>query len=225
MIETKADLRHLFGAVRDQRQRPTCLAFAATDTHAGVRDGWSPLSCEYIFYHAQRRANRPPTIGASLQKMLEALELDGQPVEAGWPYLASNPDPNSWHPPVIGSGLFRRRGAAGGDDVGDVLAELDQGCPVMLLVKVSPSFYQPTDEGVVDPAPAEQPLAAVRHAVIAVGHGLVDGTAAVLVRNSWGTSWGQGGYAWLTERFLTACLFRTATLLEDVDVSGSAATA
>lgn len=55
------DLRASFGPARNQGARPTCLAFAASDTHAAVREGWVPLSCEYAFYQAQRRAGRPPS--------------------------------------------------------------------------------------------------------------------------------------------------------------------
>jgi hypothetical protein len=89
-IKIKKDLRHLFGPVRDQGQRPTCLAFAASDTHAALRGAWEPLSCEYIFFHAQRRAGRTAKDGATLPSMLEALRQDGQPHEAGWPALIDN---------------------------------------------------------------------------------------------------------------------------------------
>ena len=48
-VEVDVDLRGEFGPVRDQGSRPTCLAFAASDSHAGVRAGWRPLSCEFAF--------------------------------------------------------------------------------------------------------------------------------------------------------------------------------
>ncbi len=35
------DLRFRFGTARDQGARPTCLAFAASDTHAALRTPWS----------------------------------------------------------------------------------------------------------------------------------------------------------------------------------------
>jgi hypothetical protein len=99
-IVVSVDLRPSFGPVRNQGPRPTCMAFAASDTHAGLRSGWTPLSCEFAFYHAQRRAGRPPNKGALLSAMLDALREDGQPAEMGWPYLPATPnDAASWAPP------------------------------------------------------------------------------------------------------------------------------
>lgn len=60
LIVAIKDLRSAFGPGRNQGARPTCLAFAASDTHAALRADWSPLSCEFAFYHAQRRAGLPP---------------------------------------------------------------------------------------------------------------------------------------------------------------------
>ncbi len=55
-ITVRHDLRGRFGSARDQEGRETCLAFAMSDAHAAARgDPWSPLSCEYLFYHAKQR--------------------------------------------------------------------------------------------------------------------------------------------------------------------------
>jgi hypothetical protein len=114
IINVSTDLRCLFGPVRDQGARPTCLAFAASDTHAGLRDGWCPLSCEFAFYHAQRRAGRLPTTGSVLSAMLDALRLDGQPREEGWPYLHATPENRSlWRPPHEVGPLYGRNAVSG----------------------------------------------------------------------------------------------------------------
>src|SRR5689334_8919277 len=132
------DLRPSFGPVRNQGQRPTCMAFAASDAHAGLRPGWTPLSCEFAFYHAQRRAGRPPSKGALLSAMLEALREDGQPEESGWPYLPATPtDPASWAPPATVGALFGRDGEETVATVNDVIAELDAGRPMILLLMLS----------------------------------------------------------------------------------------
>ncbi|MDR3474374.1 MAG: C1 family peptidase [Devosia sp.] len=219
-IVVSVDLRSQLGPARNQGHRPTCLAFATSDAHAALRQPWAPLSCEYAFYHAQRRAARTPDQGALLSSMLETLRLDGQPEEGGWPYLPATPtDITSWHPPAKVGPLFGRGGAASSLALGAIAGELDQGRPVVLLLMLSRSFYNRRPDGVVDPAVDEVPEPQRRHAVIAVGHGTVDGQPAVLIRNSWGPSWGVEGYGWLTECFVGPRIFGAAVLREEVDVS------
>lgn len=177
------------------------------------------MSCEYAFFQAQRRAGRAPNTGALLSSMLQALRKDGQPEESGWPYLSATPaDVASWAPPREIGKLFGRNGASATHSIDRIIQELDQRRPVIVLTMLSRAFYQRNPQGVVNPAPGEQPEPDRRHAVVAVGHGKVDGQRAVLVRNSWGPSWGDAGYGWLTERFLGSRIYAAATLLEEVDV-------
>jgi hypothetical protein len=225
-ISVSVDLRASFGPARNQGARPTCLAFAASDAHAAVRAGWRPLSCEYAFYQAQRRAGRPPNTGALLSAILEALRKDGQPEESGWPYLDATPtDVASWAPPDEVGKLFGRNSMIAMHSIDQVIQELDHGRTIIVLMMLSRAFYQRNPQGVIDPPPDEQPEPDRRHAVVAVGHGIIDGQRAVLVRNSWGPSWGDEGYGWLTERFLGPRIYAAATLLEDVDVSAHSAAA
>lgn len=214
------DLRPLFGESRDQGPRPTCLAFAGSDAHAALRPGWTPLSCEFAFYHAQRRGGRPPGRGVLLSAMLEALRNDGQPAEAGWPYLAATPsDVASWMPPHNVGPLFGRAGERRKPSLDIITQELDGDRPSILLLMLSRAFYAPSAQAVIHPAVGEGPDPARRHAVIAAAHGTVDGERAILVRNSWGARWGAAGYGWLTETFLAPRLFAAAILTENVDVS------
>src|SRR5689334_2808244 len=125
VISTKVDLRGLFGPVRHQGPRPTCMAFAASDAHAAARGDTSPLSCEFAFFHARRRAKRPPTKGATLSAMLEAGRYDGQPEEHGWPYLSVVPqDVTKWAPPASVGPLFQRAGLKIAHTLDQVIIEL-----------------------------------------------------------------------------------------------------
>ena len=217
-IAVECDLGSLFGDARDQGDRPTCLAFAASDAHAALRAGWEPLSCEYAFYQAQRRSNRPPKVGALLPDMLDALRDNGQPQEEGWPYLdATPPDGADWSPPEDVGEIYRRLGAVRPESVDEILQSLDAGKPIMVLMTLSRSFYNPPEGGIIKPQPGEQPILAMRHAVVAIGHGVIGGDRAILIRNSWGVDWGVGGCAWLTESFLTPRLMRLAALTEETN--------
>ena len=218
-INEVQSLGNLFGPARDQGVRPTCLAFAMSDLHAGLRESWVPLSCEFVFYHAQRRANRPPTVGATLLAMLEALRCNGQPHEEGWRYLAATPaNAVLWQPPQNVGEVYRRAGEKQSNTIDEIIAVLDQGRPILVLLYLSNAFYLAGSKGLVDLLAGEQPDVTRRHAVVAIGHGTYGGRRVILVRNSWGEGWGRDGHAWLTEEFLNPRLFGLAILTEDFDV-------
>lgn len=219
----KCDLRHLFGPIRDQGSRPTCLAFAASDAHAALRPGWVPLSCEYLYYHAQRRGGRTPQGGATLPDTLAALEHEGQPQEAGWPYTLQLPSTAvNWCPPSTVGELFRRVGHPLSDTLEEIVAELTIDRPVLVLMTLSDSFFAANLDGVVDAKPHEQPEKSIRHAVVAVGYGEALGQRVILIRNSWGEGWGDHGYAWLTERYLGPRVMKLAKLAGEINVPTSA---
>ncbi|MBV9747328.1 MAG: C1 family peptidase [Acetobacteraceae bacterium] len=212
------DLRPLFGPARDQNPRPTCLAFAASDGHAAARGlPFEPLSAEWAYYHAVRRDGGRPDSGATLGGMLNGIRFDGQPIEAAWPYTnGPDPDPATWAPPPGVIELFRRNSTVqAACAVGNVVATLGIGLPVLLVMTISDAFYLPDPDGVV--AAAEPPDPERVHAVLAVGHGRFDGGAeAVLVRNSWGPAWGAEGCAWLHADYLAPRLLRSAVMTGEV---------
>lgn len=213
-VDLRSDLRAEFGPARDQEQRPTCSAFAASDAHAGVRPGWDPLSAEWAYYHAVRRDGGRPDEGATMGSMLKALELDGQPREASWPYITTPiTDLAAWKPPSGIALLFRRDGDFLPCTVDEIVSKLDSGVPVLMSISVSDAFYMPGNDGVIDSA--ENPDPTRRHAVVAVGHGVRRSERVVLIRNSWGPHWGIEGYAWLTDSYLTPRLRRAAILMKE----------
>jgi hypothetical protein len=217
-IEVLCDLRAGFGPARDQGARPTCLAFAASDAHAALRLPWNALSCEFAFYHAQRRAGRPASSGAVLSSMLTALSEDGQPVETAWPYLDALPSDLGTYSPPQGVAVFRRRGETRPPTLDVIVDHLLSGGASLVSMTISDAFYAPDADGVVRAPAGEKPDPARRHAFVAVGCGRVDGGRAILIRNSWGSLWGIAGHGWLPESYLTPRLTRVALLTEDIDV-------
>jgi hypothetical protein len=214
-VDILRDLRSEFGPARDQDQRPTCSAFAASDTHAGLRPGWDPLSAEWAYYHAVRRDGGKPDDGATLGNMLKALELDGQPHEFGWPYIpAPIDDLAAWKPPSGVAPLFRRDGSFVSATFDEIISKINHRVPVLMSISVSDAFYMPGNDGVIDSA--EKPDLTRRHAVVAVGHGIRTSERVILIRNSWGTYWGIEGYAWVTETYLAPRLRRAAILTKEL---------
>jgi hypothetical protein len=200
-ITIRNNLQSKFGPSRDQGARPTCLVFAMSDAHAAARGPWEDLSCEYLYYHAKRRENAPPSSGAKPLFVRQALEHDGQPVEADWKYLAVTPaDLTKWVPPSTIKTLFHRTSTLipGGFD--EAWAKVEAGTPVLIVMTISNAFFMPDGDGVVNSAEAPDP--ARRHAVIAIASGDHAGVKYLLARNSWGETWGLQGDAWLAEPYL-----------------------
>ena len=210
-IAVTKDLRAQFGPARDQDPRPTCMAFAASDAHAGARLGWEPLSVEWAYYHALKRDGVEPHQGVRLSTMLATLRSDGQPVEASWPYIAEMfTELAAWHPPSSADPIFRRESKNSPATVSSIVDQLDQDRSVLFTMSISPAFYHPTPTGIVASGEALMPRRV--HALVAVGHGERGTDRFILVRNSWGTAWGLNGYSWVDTAYLAPRLLVAATM-------------
>lgn len=205
------DLRAQFGLARDQDPRPTCMAFAASDAHAGVRPGWEPLSVEWAYYHALKRDGVQPHQGVHLSTMLATLRADGQPAEAHWPYSPELfTDLTAWQPPAGATPIFRRESLPSSGIVDGIIDHIDQDQPVLFTMSISPAFYVPDPSGVVA---SNEPLMPKRvHAVIAVGYGTRNAERLILVRNSWGEGWALTGHAWIETAYLAPRLLASAIM-------------
>jgi hypothetical protein len=210
-VTIACDLRRKFGAVRDQSARPTCLAFALSDAHGSLHAPFKNLSVEYLYYNAvQRMPLRDPHAGVNVDSACASLKNGGQPIEDIWPYQNYLPiDLNGWTPPANCT-VYTREGAVQQDDFGRICAQLDAGRPVVICMELSESFYYPIVDGTIvrrtpDPKTGN-------HAVIAVGHGVGESGSCLLIRNSWGTSWGLAGHAFLDEEYLASRILSTTVL-------------
>jgi C1A family cysteine protease len=206
------DLRSQFGPARDQSGRETCLAFAMSDAHSFILGKpWKPLSCEYLFYHAKLIDKGPAHEGTTVSAARSALENEGQPEETGWPYLHSTPtNLKAWKPPSTIKIIYRRKSKAKVGLFGQIWDSIESGTPVVVGMTISTAFYSPTSDAVVDVVEPEEP---VGHAVIAVAIGEQKKKRLILIRNSWGDTWGQAGYAWLSEEYAAKRFMVAVTLI------------
>lgn len=215
MIKALVDLRLSFGPSRDQSPRPTCMAFAASDAHAAVRQGWQPLSTEWAYFHALKRSGGSPDDGTTLDAMLATIKSDGQPAETDWPYIkAPITAATSWIPPAPAGGLFYRDHEVCTATIKDIVDQLNVGFPVLLTMTVSLAFYRPAPDGTIEANEKTDPKRG--HAVVAVGYGERGRTPFILIRNSWGESWGLNGYAWISVDYMMPRLLGVAIMTREL---------
>lgn len=205
MISTQIDLSARLGVARDQGRRPTCLAFAGADLNAEA-NGIGHLSVEYLCHHAAKLAgNWCPGRGFGLDDVLGAIRSPGQPLESVYPYQPDGHDTPLAEPGAAMELICSPTAHYLDLKVPDVVELIAAGKPVGLVVQVSQSLMGPVD-GVIAFDPLVLPDQF--HALIGVGLGVDEdsGEKYVLIRNSWGESWGNAGHAWLSIALLDILL-------------------
>ena len=159
--------------------------------------------------------------GATLRDVMKALALCGVPAEKYWPYNVADFDkePPSFiysiadnyealkyfcHDP-LGSGISPVTLL---DSVKKYLAA---GIPSMFGFYGFPSFNDSDVKGGI-PYPCQGESAEWGHAIVAVGYDdekkitnlkcNKETKGALIIRNSWGTTWGDKGYGWLPYEYV-----------------------
>ena len=157
--------------------------------------------------------------GAYLRTTMAAMVLFGVPPEEYWPYAVEDFDkePSSFcyafaenyeaiqyfrldPPDTLKKALLKR-----------IKLLLAFGLPSMFGFTVFSSIRQAWDDGKI-PFPCRGERILGGHAVVAVGYDNdikiknttcgVETTGALLIRNSWGTRWGDKGYGWLPYEYV-----------------------
>jgi hypothetical protein len=185
------------------------MAFATSDTHSFAHGTKEFLSAEYAHYSARRRTPPlDPNAGVSMPMMIEAIRDDGQPKEESWPYLTVPPSPASWAPPADCGQIFRHPFVERRADIANVFTALDAGWPAIIGIRITLQFYVPPADNIIRATANDPPVS--NHALVAVGRGTDAGESLVLIRNSWGDTWADLGYAWLTSDYLASRILRIA---------------
>lgn len=205
------DLRSSLSPVGWQGNRGTCLSFAATAGHNHARG--ADLSVEYLHWLCLAQ----PLGAGRIPSLVAALQGTGQPEGAQWPYDPERDENVDYAPPPEVVGPFHTAAVTLiPSDAATVVGSLQAAVPPIIGLRVSDAFHRST--GVVD----DDDPGTDGHAVVAVGAaeatgdlpaaGLHAGDVLLLVRNSWGISWGVQGHALLTPRTWNAVVVAALTI-------------
>jgi cathepsin L len=87
--------------------------------------------------------------------------------------------------------------------------------PVACAIDASHNSFQLYTTGIYDePACSSEDL---DHGILTVGYGTQDATDYWIVKNSWGTSWGQAGYIWMSRNKNNQCGIATDGVVPLID--------
>jgi len=219
------DLRPWCSPVEDQGMLGSCTAHAG----AGVIEYYERRSfgrhvdaSRLFLYKVTRNLMKMSgDTGAFLRTTMGAMVLFGVPPEEHWPYTDEEEEFDR-EPPAFCYAFAQNyqtikyfRHDPPGTKPEDLLKKLkkslSKGHPAMFGFTVYNSIEQAGKTGRI-PFPSSKEKIEGGHAVVAVGYddkmkirnryGKTETTGALLIRNSWGTGWGEDGYGWLPYAYI-----------------------
>jgi len=110
--------------------------------------------------------------------------------EASYPYTAKSSFSSCDYDPDHGICYVDTYAAVSADSSDSLMTALNTQ-PVSVAIEADTAVFQYYTGGVITSSGCGT---YIDHAVLAVGYGTEDGTQYFLVKNSWGSSWGDSGY-------------------------------
>jgi len=226
-LPSKVDLRQWCSEVENQGNLGSCTAHAALGIveYFELRAFGKHIDGSRLFVYKSTRNLMGVTgdTGAWLRNTMGGLVLCGVPPERYWPYTDKKPDFDKDPSPFVYAVAdnYETIKYFCHDPLGakiptttvleSVKKYLAGGVPSMFGFFGFPSFSQSNVKGGIPyPCPGEQ--AQWGHAIVAVGYDDAmkiknlkcdkETTGALLIRNSWGTTWGDKGYGWLPYEYV-----------------------
>ncbi len=217
-LPNEIDHTPMMSSIKNQGQLGSCVGFAVTamkewqeqqehilEVDAGKRDTRKEesydLSEAWLYWKAKEIDAWPGEEGTSIRYAMQVLNKIGVPTEKAWPYGDVNfGKPKRWASLVARWSLIDSYWRV--NTLEELKGALLNG-PVPIGVPVFYEFFYPK-EGVIS-MPANTGALYGGHAICAVGYN--DTTKLVKFKNSWGSSWGEDGYGYLTYDYIKEYLW------------------
>ncbi|CAE7332450.1 unnamed protein product [Symbiodinium natans] len=213
-IPDKVDLRRYMTHVEDQAQTNSCCANAVAGAYEYINkrqamqtgDSIADISRLFIYYVGRKKDQltfhedtsvKPKDEGMTLGGAISALEVKGACLETRFlsaSQVNDKPHDFCFNEAVRFKVAESREVPVDLDAMRQCLAE---GHPIVFGLKLTSQFFKPSRGGGIttpdpsDPKSSEHGL----HAMLNVGYN--DRQKCFIIRNSWGTSWGDRGYAYV----------------------------
>ncbi len=220
---------HIVGAafkmpIRDQKDRPTCAAFAgirAMEIILAQNKIEKDLSEQYLYWASKPTCRTSPctekgswiTHGLRYSSSQPRVDV---PLESSCAYQNLPEPANETQVPLstkCHQGIAKVVSFEDVRSLVDVVKSIKKNIPVIISAKLSENYY--INNGLVTLEASSKKTGKIDghaqgHAFLAVGVielpeklKILEGAFCLVVANSWGLGWGTGGYSCLTENWLT----------------------
>ena len=200
------DLRNQDSPIEDQGSLGSCTSFAvgAAIRFCRRKEGLPDFITSHLFlyYNSRSWINKGVDSGATLRDAVKAAAKYGDCPETDWPYVpyqfALKPSFKAYQDASQDRALKYQRIPQNIQQMKNCLA---QGFPFVVGVSVYGSFenQQAESTGFI-PLPKNSESLLGGHALLVLGYRDID--LHFIVRNSWGTKFGDGGYIYLPYAYL-----------------------
>ncbi len=221
-LPKKVDLRGNFSPVEDQENIGSCTAHAAVGLmeyfEITAHGTYTNASRLFVYKATRNMLHWTSDDGAFLRTTMGALALFGSPPEEYWPYDTSkfNDEPPAFCYAYASNfqaiSYYRLDdGVAKKELLQRIKRNIAHKLPSMFGFAVYGSMYNSLNPGEI-PFPSEYDRQRGGHAVVCAGYDDAkviehprtgqQTKGALLIRNSWGIGWGEGGYGWLPYEYV-----------------------
>jgi len=200
--------------VKDQGQCGSCWSFSTTGSTEGCHflttKNLVSLSEQNLIDCSQAQGNQGCDGGLMTGAMDYIIANKGIDTEASYPYTAEDGTSCNFNPANVGATLTGYTNVNQYDE-NDLQTKVAKG-PTSVAIDAGNDSFQFYSSGVYyEPACDQDSL---DHGVLAIGWGTdPSGGDYWIVKNSWGSSWGQSGYIWMARNKNNNCGIATMATL------------